>query len=83
MKQEYKNEQHERAMKAPIVKVRQEHTDYWDTHEPTPVRLSKVGNFGRWHIVYNNGTSKKISWFWNIVPSRYRLQLLLDKPSHL
>jgi hypothetical protein len=81
MKQEYKNEQHERAMKAPITKVRQEYTDYWKTHKPTSVGLSKVGNFGCWYILYNNGTSKKISWFWNIVPSRYRMKLLLDKSS--
>ena len=92
MKQEYINKHHEKAMKAPIDKTRlpmasmksqQEYNDYWKTHEPTPVGLSKVGNFGSWYILYNNGTSKKISWFWNIIPSRYRMKLLLDKPPHL
>ena len=83
MRQEYINKHHERAMKAPIVKVRQEYKDHLKTHEPTPVGLSRTGKYGRWHIVYNNGTSKKISWLWNIVPERYITKLVLDKPSHL
>ena len=80
MKQEYINKHHEKVMKTPIDKVRQQR----NIHEPTtPVGLSRTGKYGRWHIVYNNGTSKKISWLWNIVPERYVTKLVLDKPFHL
>jgi len=54
-----------------MQRMRQEYIDYWKIHEPIPVGMSKIGKYGRWHIVYSNGTSKKVSWLWSIVPDRY------------
>ena len=52
------------------------YTDYWNTHEPSPVGLSKIGTWSRWYVLYSNGTSKKVSVLWNIVPQRMRSYIL-------
>ena len=41
------------------------------------VGLTKVGRFGRWNVIYSNGTDKPLSWLWNIVPDKLRSYWLL------
>lgn len=50
--------------------MNQSYIDYWKEHEPSPVGLSYVNR--RWYILYCDGTSKKVSVLWNIVPERIR-----------
>ena len=52
--------------------------EYWKTHKPTPIGLSKVGN-DRWTICYNNGTFKEVSRLWEYMPSRIRSYVLYTK----
>lgn len=48
----------------------QSYIDYWKEHEPSPVGLSYVNR--RWYVLYCDGTSKKVSILWNIVPEKIR-----------
>ena len=41
------------------------------------VGLTKIGRFGRWNVIYSNGTDKPVSWLWNIVPEKLRSYWLL------
>ncbi len=53
------------------------YTDYWKTHKPNPVGLSKIDGWNNnWYVLYSNGTSKKVSVVWNIVPQRIRSYIL-------
>lgn len=52
------------------------YTDYWKTNKPNPVGISKIGTWSRWYVLYCNGTSKKVSILWNIVPSKIRAYYL-------
>jgi len=52
--------------------MQQSYIDYWKTHNPSPVGMSKIGTWSRWYVLYSNGTSKKVSILWNIVPSKMR-----------
>jgi len=53
------------------------YTDYWKTHKPNPVGLSKIDGWtNKWSVVYSNGTSKEVSLLWNAVPHRIRTYIL-------
>jgi len=52
------------------------YTDYWKTHEPNPVGISKCGTWGRHNLVMCNGTSRPLSYAWYLVPSRLRTWIL-------
>jgi len=53
------------------------YTDYWKTHKPNPVGLSKIDGWNnKWSVLYSNGTSKEVSLLWNIVPRRIRSYIL-------
>ena len=41
------------------------------------VGLTKIGRFGRWNVIYSNGTDKPVAWLWNIVPEKLRSYWLL------
>lgn len=58
--------------------MKQSYVDYWKNHTPGAVGLSKIGR-GRWNIVYSNGTSKPVSYVWNIVPSKWRTYWLYKR----
>jgi hypothetical protein len=49
--------------------MRQDYVDYWKTHKPSCVGLSRIGR-GRWSIVYSNATSKPACLIWSCLPDR-------------